>query len=83
MKTKSVKINDIVIDGGTQQREKIDLAIVSEYSESMRCGSKFPPVIVFFDGFYPVLVIQNQSLYAVNSIPCRKSGVEPDRKIIF
>lgn len=50
MKSKSVKINEIVIDGGTQQREKIDLAIVSEYAESMRCGAKFPPVVLFFDG---------------------------------
>lgn len=50
MKTKSVKRNDIVIDGGTQQREKINPEIVAEYAESMKCGAKFPPVVVFFDG---------------------------------
>lgn len=50
MKNKSVKIDDIKIDGGTQQRESIDLAIVSEYAEAMRCGAKFPPVVAFFDG---------------------------------
>ena len=50
MKSKSVKINEIVIDGGTQQREKIDLDVVEEYAENMRCGAKFPPVSVFFDG---------------------------------
>ena len=50
MKSKSVKINEIVIDGGTQQREKIDLDVVEEYAENMRCGAKFPAVSVFFDG---------------------------------
>lgn len=50
MKTKAIKLSDISIDGGTQQREKIDPAIVEEYAEAMRCGSKFPPVTLFHDG---------------------------------
>lgn len=50
MKKKIIKLSDIVIDQETQQRESIDLAMVSEYAESMQCGAKFPPVTVFFDG---------------------------------
>lgn len=50
MKTKNVKIAEIVIDGGTQQREKINELIVEEYAEAMRCGAKFPAATVFFDG---------------------------------
>ncbi len=47
---KSVNIKDIAIDGGTQQREKINEEIVAEYAEAMRCGAKFPAVTLFFDG---------------------------------
>lgn len=47
---KSVNIKDIAIDGGTQQRERINDEIVAEYAEAMRCGAKFPPVTLFFDG---------------------------------
>ena len=50
MKTLKLKRDDISIDGGTQQREKIDPAVVAEYAESMRCGATFPPISVFFDG---------------------------------
>ncbi|MFY9326456.1 MAG: ParB N-terminal domain-containing protein [Georgfuchsia sp.] len=49
-KIKSVKLSDIAIDGETQQRERINNDIVSEYAESMRCGAKFPVVTLFFDG---------------------------------
>ena len=50
MKTLKIKRDNISIDGGTQQREKIDPAVVAEYAESMRCGATFPPISVFFDG---------------------------------
>ena len=50
MKTKTIKIKDIVIDAGTQQREKINDEIVAEYSEAMKCGAQFPAVTVFFNG---------------------------------
>lgn len=51
-KTKQVtiKISDIEIDGGTQQRERINTDVVVEYVEAMRCGARFPPVTVFHDG---------------------------------
>ena len=50
MKTKAVKLSEIVIDAGTQQRENINDAAVEEYAEALRCGSKFPAVSLFFDG---------------------------------
>jgi len=50
MKTKTIKLSDIVIDAGTQQREKISDEIVSEYAEAMKCGAQFPAVTVFFNG---------------------------------
>jgi len=50
MKTKIIKLSDIAIDGGTQQRVKIDLDVVAEYAEAMQCGAKFPSITVFFDG---------------------------------
>ena len=50
VKTKTIKIKDIVIDAGTQQREKINDEIVAEYSEAMKCGAQFPAVTVFFNG---------------------------------
>lgn len=49
---KTIKITDITIDGGTQQREKINTEMVDEYAEAMRCGAKFPPVKIFFDGVH-------------------------------
>lgn len=54
MKTKTIKLSDIVIDAGTQQREKINDEIVSEYSEAMKCGAQFPAVTVFYNsiGYY-------------------------------
>ncbi|MBK7490851.1 MAG: ParB N-terminal domain-containing protein [Nitrosomonas sp.] len=50
MKTKIIKLSDIVIDAGTQQREKINDEIVAEYAEAMKCGTKFPAMTVFFNG---------------------------------
>lgn len=50
MKTKAVKLSEIVIDAGTQQRENINDAAVEEYAEALRCGAKFPAVSLFFDG---------------------------------
>lgn len=50
MKIKLIKLADIEISGSTQQREKIDLNAVDDYAEAMKCGAKFPPVTLFFDG---------------------------------
>lgn len=50
LRTKTVCLDDIRIDGGTQQRCEINNQVVEEYAEAMRCGTKFPPVALFFDG---------------------------------
>jgi hypothetical protein len=50
MKTKRVKLSEIAIDGGTQQRQAISVEDVEAYAEAMRCGSQFPPATLFFDG---------------------------------
>jgi hypothetical protein len=35
---------------GTQSRAALNTEVVDEYAEAMRCGAKFPPVKLFFDG---------------------------------
>lgn len=52
MKTmiKIIKLKEIRLDGDTQQRVEINEEILSEYSEAMKCGAKFPPITAFFDG---------------------------------
>jgi len=45
-----IKIEQIRIDGGTQQRAEINNDAVTEYAEAMTNGAKFPPVTVIFDG---------------------------------
>ena len=44
-------LSQIRTDGGTQPRAVIDDAVVQEYAEAMREGAKFPPVVVFNDGY--------------------------------
>ena len=50
MERKLVGMAAIRIDGGTQSREKIDEAIVSEYADLIIEGTVFPAVRVYFDG---------------------------------
>lgn len=52
MKTepKTLKLDQIRIDGGTQPRTCIDGDVVAEYAELYGAGVKLPPVTVFFDG---------------------------------
>lgn len=45
-----LKIEQIRIDGGTQNRVEINQEAVKEYAETITEGAKFPPIIVFFDG---------------------------------
>ena len=48
--TKTLKLDQIRIDGGTQPRVAIDEQIVAEYAELYGSGVNLPPVTVFFDG---------------------------------
>ena len=47
---KTLPIDVIRIDGGTQARTKIHKEMVSQYAENMRDGDEFPPAVAFFDG---------------------------------
>jgi hypothetical protein len=71
MKIKQIKLSEIVIDAGTQQREAINTGIVSEYAEAIKCGAKFPPVVVFSDGvnYYLVDGFHRRHAYAALEIP--------------
>lgn len=47
---KTIKLNQIVCDAGTQSRANINSDAVTEYAERMIEGDRFPAVDVFFDG---------------------------------
>ncbi len=51
MKTRCIKLAEIVTTAGTQIRARIDSETVDQYAEAMLdAGNKFPPVVVFHDG---------------------------------
>lgn len=50
MSTQTISRSRIRLDGGTQPRTDINVAMVAEYAQSMRDGDEFPPVILYFDG---------------------------------
>lgn len=45
-----LKLAVIRIDGDTQARAELNQDVVLEYSESIKEGDKFPPMVVFHDG---------------------------------
>ena len=47
---KTLPLDAIRIDGGTQSRTKIRTDVVDSYAESMADGAEFPPGVAFFDG---------------------------------
>jgi hypothetical protein len=47
---RTLSIDLIRTDGGTQPRAEVNLFTVADYSASMLEGAVFPPVTVFFDG---------------------------------
>ena len=47
---KTLNLQAIIIDKGTQSREQINEEAVSDYAEAMQEGAQFPPITVFFDG---------------------------------
>lgn len=47
---KTMNLQAIRIDGGTQQRVSIDQETVNQYAELVKEGVEFPPVTVYFDG---------------------------------
>ena len=47
---RKLRLSEIQFDGETQMRAELDLATVADYREELRAGTKFPPIVVFFDG---------------------------------
>jgi hypothetical protein len=50
MNAVSLKIDAINTEGGTQSRATINDEVVDDYTQIIREGADFPPVVVFFDG---------------------------------
>ena len=47
---KTLRLDEIRLDGGTQPRIMINEKVVDEYAELYRDGQELPPVTIFFDG---------------------------------
>ena len=45
-----LNVKDIRTDGGTQPRAELDELVIEEYAYEWLNGSKFPPVVTFYDG---------------------------------
>lgn len=46
----NISLDKIIINGGTQSRDKIDENVVADYADQMLAGAQFPPLDVFHDG---------------------------------
>ncbi|WMT85588.1 hypothetical protein NO932_11680 [Pelagibacterium sp. 26DY04] len=46
----ALKLSKIRTDGGTQSRASLNDAVVEDYAQTVRDGTDFPAVVVFFDG---------------------------------
>jgi hypothetical protein len=73
---KRLPIGKIRRDGGTQSRETINGATVTEYSEAMQEGATFPPVTVYYDGTHYWLADGFHRLAAAAKIGNREYDVE-------
>ncbi len=49
MAIKRLKLSLLITDAGTQTRSSIDTDTVEDYSEQVKAGVKFPPLVVFYD----------------------------------
>ncbi len=45
-----LRIDEVVVDAGTQVREEISAQVVEDYAERLAEGAAFPPVVAFSDG---------------------------------
>lgn len=71
-----LKLSEIVIDKGTQAREKIDQKTVTEYSDSILEKNTLPPLDVFYDGIYYYLVDGFHRYFAYNQNGIKEVDVE-------
>ncbi len=73
---KTINIQSIIIDKGTQSRAAISEETVSDYAEAMQAGDEFPPVITFFDGVDYYLADGFHRLHAVKRLG--KTSIQAD-----
>lgn len=73
---KTLKLDQISIDGNTQFRDQINNQVVNEYAEKMSDGSKFPPLIVVSDGTTNWLVDGYHRYYASKKVGFRDVQAE-------
>lgn len=71
-----LKLSQIVIDKGTQAREKIDQKTVTDYSESILDKQILPPLEVFYDGIFYYLVDGFHRYFAYNQNGIKEVEVE-------
>jgi len=71
-----LKLSQIVIDKGTQAREKIDQKTVTEYSEAILEKETLPPLVVFYDGISYYLVDGFHRYFAYNQNGIKEVEVE-------
>lgn len=75
---KTINIQAIVIDKGTQSREKISEETVTDYAEAMEAGDQFPPITVFHDGVDYYLADGFHRLHATQRLG--KTSIQADVK---
>jgi uncharacterized ParB-like nuclease family protein len=73
---KTLNLNNIIIDKGTQSRAQISEDTVSDYAEAMQAGDTFPPITVFFDGVDYYLADGFHRLHAAKRL--HKASIQAD-----
>jgi uncharacterized ParB-like nuclease family protein len=73
---KTLNLNNIIIDKGTQSRAQISEETVSDYAEAMQAGDTFPPITVFHDGVDYYLADGFHRLHAAKRL--HKASIQAD-----
>ena len=73
---KTLNLNSIIIDKGTQSRTQISEDTVSDYAEAMQAGDQFPPITVFHDGVDYYLADGFHRLHAAKRL--HKASIQAD-----
>jgi hypothetical protein len=73
---KTLNINTVIIDRGTQSRAQISEDTVTDYAEAMQAGDTFPPIVVFFDGVDYYLADGFHRLHAAKRL--HKASIQAD-----
>ena len=73
---KTLNINTVIIDRGTQSRAQISEDTVTDYAEAMQAGDTFPPITVYFDGVDYYLADGFHRLHAAKRL--HKASIQAD-----